>query len=118
MTPDYSSKRRIVSHGYRVREIDPRRQLAEVARRLDLFRSVVPSRRCLCCNDLLATVRKEDVADDLPPGVRERYDAFRRCPSCERVYWEGSHHRRMEGLIDDLLRVAPTRHLRASAHRT
>src|SRR5690242_4538900 len=32
-------KRRIVTHGYRVREADPRRQLAEVVRRLDLSRS-------------------------------------------------------------------------------
>jgi uncharacterized protein with PIN domain len=96
-------KRRIVSHGYFVREVDPRRQLAEVVRRLDLFRSIDPFRRCLCCNDLLEPVRKEDVAGDLPPRVRERHEAFRRCPSCRRVYWAGSHHRRMERLVSELL---------------
>lgn len=96
-------KRRIVSHGYFVREVDPRRQLAEVVRRLDLFRSVDPFRRCLRCNDLLETVRKEDVEGDLPPRVRERHEAFRRCPSCRRVYWAGSHHRRMERLVSELL---------------
>jgi hypothetical protein len=47
-----------VSHGYRIRESDPRRQLVEVVLRLDLFRSIVPFRRCLCCNDLLETVRE------------------------------------------------------------
>jgi len=96
-------KRRIVTHGYRVREADPRRQLVEVVRRLDLFRAFAPFRRCLRCNDLLETVRKEDVVADLPPRVRERHDAFRRCPSCRRVYWAGSHHRRMERLVSDLL---------------
>ena len=96
-------KRRIVTHGYRVREADPRRQLAEVFHRLDLFGSVAPFRRCLCCNALLETVRKEDVAGELPPRVRERHDAFRRCPSCRRVYWAGTHHQRMERLIADLL---------------
>lgn len=96
-------KRRIVSHGYRVRAVDPQRQLAEVVRRLDLFHSIVPFRRCLRCNELLETVRKEDVSDDLPPAVREHHDVFRRCPSCARVYWPGSHHRRMERLISDLL---------------
>src|SRR6266702_3425985 len=45
----------------------------------------------------------EDVARELPPGVRERHDAFRRCPSCGRVYWAGSHHQRMERLIAALL---------------
>ncbi len=95
-------KRRIVTHGYCVREVEPRRQLAEVVRRLDLFRSIVPFRRCLCCNDLLETVRKEDVAKDLPPRVRAHHDAFRRCRSCGRVYWAGSHYLRMERLISDI----------------
>ncbi len=96
-------KRRIVTHGHRIREVDPRRQLAEIVNRLDLHRSIVPFQRCLRCNDLLETIRKEDVAGDLPPRVQERHDAFRRCPSCGRVYWAGSHHRRMERLISDLL---------------
>lgn len=96
-------KRRIVTHGYYVREVDPRRQLAEVVRRLDLLGSARPFRRCLRCNDLLETVRKEDVAGELPPRVRERHGAFRRCPSCRRLYWAGSHHRRMERLVSELL---------------
>ena len=96
-------KRRSVTHGYRVRETDPRRQLVEVVHRLDLLRSIVPFRRCLCCNALLEVVRKEDVADALPPRVRERHAAFRRCPACRRVYWAGSHHRRMEALVAELL---------------
>jgi len=96
-------KRRIVTHGYRVRETDAPRQLAEVVHRLDLFRSILPFRRCLRCNDLLETVPKEDVACELPPRVRERHEAFRRCPSCRRVYWSGTHRRRMERLVSDLL---------------
>jgi hypothetical protein len=92
-------KRRIVAHGYWVRELDPRRQLAEVVQRLDLARSIAPLVRCLRCNSLLEAVRKEDVASALPPLARERHDAFRRCPSCGRLYWEGSHARRMKGLV-------------------
>jgi hypothetical protein len=44
----------------------------------------------------------------LPPRVRERHDAFRRCLSCGRVYWAGSHHLRMERLIAEVL-VQPER---------
>jgi uncharacterized protein with PIN domain len=95
-------KRRIVTHGYRVRETEPRRQLGEVVDRLDLLRSIVPFRRCLCCNALLESVGKEDVEDALPPRVREGHDTFRRCPGCGRVYWAGSHLRRMERLVGDL----------------
>ncbi len=96
-------KRRIVSHGYWVRAADPRRQLAEVVRRLDLSRAIAPFRRCLRCNEPLETVAKEVVEDELPPAVRRRHDAFRRCPSCRRVYWAGSHHRRMVELVSELL---------------
>ncbi|GEJ56530.1 Mut7-C RNAse domain-containing protein [Anaeromyxobacter diazotrophicus] len=100
-------KRRIVTHGHRVREVDPQRQLAEVAGRLDLARSAAPFSRCLCCNGRLAAVRKEEVAAELPPGVREQHEDFHRCASCGRVYWAGSHHRRMEQLVREILRGAP-----------
>ena len=95
-------KRRIVTHGHRVRESDPERQLHEVVRRLDLLRLVAPFRRCLCCNALLEAVRKDEIADALPPRVRERHEDFRRCPSCRRIYWAGSHRLRMERLIAGL----------------
>jgi uncharacterized protein len=105
-------KRRSVTRGYRVRETDPRRQLAEVVDRLDLLRAVAPFRRCLCCNALLEPVRKEDVADALPSRVREAHETFRRCPSCRRVYWSGSHYRRMERLVAELVaEVSGRRHL-------
>jgi Mut7-C RNAse domain/Mut7-C ubiquitin len=44
-----------------------------------------------------------DVADALPPRVREAHDVIRRCPSCRRLYWSGSHHRRMAQLVSDVL---------------
>jgi uncharacterized protein len=102
-------KRRIVTHGVHVRAADPARQLAEVVRRLDLVRSIEPFRRCLRCNTPVDPVRKEDVLAVLPPRVRERHDAFRRCPSCRRVYWAGSHHARMGRIISGLLEAAPAR---------
>ncbi len=97
-------KRRIVSHGYCVRAADPRRQLAEVVGRLDLFGAIAPFRRCLRCNEPLEAVPKEQVMDVLPPAVRRGHDTFRRCPSCKRVYWAGSHQRRMEALVSALVR--------------
>jgi uncharacterized protein len=102
-------KRRIVTHGYRVRALDAPGQLAEVVRRLDLFRAISPFRRCLRCNVLLETVRKDDVLDELPRRVRERHDAFRRCPTCRRVYWAGSHVARMGRLVAGVLERPPAR---------
>ena len=96
-------KRRAVTHGYCVRSADPRLQVGEVVRRLDLLRAVAPFRRCIPCNGLLSPVRVEEVADRVPARVRERHAAFWRCDSCGRVYWAGTHHARMERLIPELL---------------
>ena len=39
----------------------------------------------------------------LPPRVRERYERFSVCDGCERVFWEGSHWRRMRSVLYGLL---------------
>lgn len=93
-------KRSAVTHGYYVRETNPRRQLVEVMRRFDLAGSLEPFRRCLRCNALLVPAALEDVSDLVPERSREHYDDFRCCPGCHRVYWGGSHYRRMERLIE------------------
>lgn len=49
--------------------------------------------RCVLCNVLHQCVPKEEVADDVPPKAYARYDQYRRCPSCRRVFWRGGHTR-------------------------
>lgn len=98
--------RRTVTHGHWMRETDPRRQLAEVLRRFDLLRSIEPFRRCLRCNHPLVPVAKEAVAGRLPPRVAERHDEYRLCPSCERVYWRGTHCDRMERIVAEAVALA------------
>lgn len=72
-------KRSQVTHGYLVRETEPRRQLAEVLDRFDLWRAARPFSRCLRCNGELVAAAKEEVADRLPPKVRGRCREFSRC---------------------------------------
>jgi uncharacterized protein with PIN domain len=101
-------KRRAVTHGYLVRGDEVHAQAAEVVRRLDLVRSFAPFRRCVRCNAPLEPARKADVLDQLPSRVREVQQEFRRCPGCGRVYWPGSHHRRMQRTIESIMaRVRP-----------
>jgi uncharacterized protein len=96
-------KRREVSHGYCVRATDPRRQIVEVLRRFDLFRSVSPFSRCLRCNGVLQPVDREEVLERLPPKTRKYYDEFDLCPSCDRLYWKGSHYERLARLVQEVL---------------
>ncbi len=96
-------ERRAVTHGYRVRETRPRRQLAEVVERFDLGRSAAPFTRCLACNEPLVPVPKEAVRERLPPRTRREHDEFRLCRRCDRVLWRGSHYRRMRRLVEAVL---------------
>ena len=96
-------KRREITHGCYVRALHREQQLHEVFDRLDLARSARPFTRCLRCNALLRAVDKAAVIDRLPPGIQTKHDRFAACNGCNRVYWEGSHWRRMSGLVQALL---------------
>ncbi len=89
--------------GAYVRAIKPETQLREVADRFGLVAYARPFSRCLCCNLALAPVAKESVAARLPAMVAREQAAFFRCSGCERIYWPGSHYRRMEATLSRLL---------------
>jgi hypothetical protein len=95
-------KRREVTHGYWLRETDPRRQLREVVARFDLAGSMRPFSRCLRCNAPLRAAAKAEVEARLPPRTRACYEEFLRCDGCGGVYWSGPHHRRMAALVDEV----------------
>jgi uncharacterized protein with PIN domain len=96
-------KRRGITHGCYVRELRSDAQLREIFDRLDLAGSARPFTRCLSCNTRLHAVAKAEVAARLPSGVRERHERFAVCDGCGRVFWEGSHWRRMRERVDALL---------------
>lgn len=95
--------RRTITHGCYVRALQPERQLHEVFRRLDLRGSARPFTLCLSCNAPLRAVDKAQVADALPAQVRELHERFSTCEVCRRVFWEGSHWRRLRSIVDDVL---------------
>jgi len=92
-------KLRIVVFGRLVRSVHPKEQLREVIDRFGLAGQLHPFCRCLNCNTLLQPVAKEKIIDRLEPLTRKYYNSFQQCTSCHRIYWRGSHHRRM---ADDL----------------
>ena len=96
-------KRSEVTHGYCVRGTNPRRQLVEVLRRFDLFQAATPFTRCIRCNGSLRPVAKEAVSHRLQPKTRQYYNEFRICQACDRIYWKGSHYKRMRGFIQGVL---------------
>lgn len=60
--------------------------------------------RCMVCNSLLSDPLPRAEADALvPDGVRGIPGPVRQCPGCLRVYWHGSHTRRMRAAIERTL---------------
>ncbi len=99
-------KRSVVTHGYCLRQTNPRRQLSEVLRRFDLLGSMKPFQRCLRCNELLRPVSKEAVEGRLPPRTQRYYNEFSVCTGCSQVYWKGPHYQRMQRLISEAVAQA------------
>jgi uncharacterized protein with PIN domain len=96
-------KRRSVVHGRYVHALRPALQLVEVVDRLGLASGAAPFTLCLHCNAPLRDVDKAAVLDQLPASVRALHEQFRTCEVCHRVYWKGSHWRRMSAVLEALL---------------
>ena len=58
--------------------------------------------RCIMCNECLGPVSREEVREKVPPYVYENGMQLLRCPSCGRIYWEGSHYRRMKEKLEEI----------------
>jgi uncharacterized protein with PIN domain len=98
-------KHGIVTHGYWVRETDSRRQAAEIVARFDLARAVRSFTRCMACNGTLDPIAKQAVRENVPARVWARFDEFKNCPMCGRIYWQGSHYAHMLRSIAELTQV-------------
>ncbi|MDR5751925.1 MULTISPECIES: Mut7-C RNAse domain-containing protein [unclassified Caballeronia] len=101
-------KRRSVVHGCYVRALQADAQWREIAERLDLLPHVRAFRLCLMCNAPLRPAHSRDLDGRVPEGVRERHTRFVTCDVCRRVFWEGSHWKRMRERIASLAHASRT----------
>jgi uncharacterized protein with PIN domain len=81
-------------------------QLVQVLANFKLGDSVRPHSRCLNCNVDLKSIPKKTARNLVTPFVLERASSFAICPSCERVYWPGTHFQSMDAKIEGILRRA------------
>jgi uncharacterized protein with PIN domain len=101
-------KRSEVTHGYWIRENQPRDQVVEVVRRFDLRGQLDLFQRCSRCNATLEQVDKKAVMHRIPPKTREACDDFAQCPACGQLYWEGTHTQRLRAFFDAVVQRAHT----------
>jgi len=92
-------KRRGVEFGCYVRALHAQEQLRDVFARYGLAERARPFTVCLHCNAPLRSVPKAAVLERLPPAVRISQEAFSTCDCCGRVFWQGSHWKRMAAML-------------------
>ncbi len=105
LTRDQSLIKRIEEDRYLFIESNmPDEQLKQVIVHFNLaFNESKLFRRCLECNELCETVSKEQVKDKVFPYILKTQDSFQRCPSCGRIYWQGSHYEAMCEKLREIL---------------
>lgn len=104
LTRDLALSQRAAGHGVEavfVDAVDEVGQLAGLAMMFG-FGLVVDFSvsRCPKCNGSLESVSKEAVADEIPELTSTYYDEFWRCLGCGKVYWRGSHWKRIAKTLE------------------
>ena len=87
-----------------IRSDAPLAQLRDVADALALAPPAELFTRCLVCNAVLSPpLPADEAARVVPPAAVGLPGAVRCCPGCRRVYWAGSHARRMRAALERAL---------------
>jgi len=108
----YQEKRIILSRNTKLKHIDgfpdfvfinddqPDKQLSEVLKYFKIHISHDQLfTRCLTCNQKLIVGNHEDVKGKVPPYILGIHKEFSLCPQCKKVYWEGTHLKKMKEII-------------------
>ncbi len=90
--------------GYLVRSHKPKNQLLEIIEEFDLRTKINPLSLCMECNYPIERIDKELLHEKLHEKTLLFYNEFYQCTKCKRIYWEGSHYKRMNNYIKNLMR--------------
>jgi len=99
-------KRRVITSG-RLKAIlisgeEPEQQIRQVIEALELDCWLKPFMLCLECNQPLIERGKEEVKDRVPPYVFKTQSQYMECPTCNRIYWRGTHWQAMTRRLEKL----------------
>ncbi len=73
--------------------------------------SVPVVRYCSICGETLLELPREKLlkvmlVEPIPDRVLRSYNRFWYCPRCRKIYWPGSHHRKIRALYSSILHVS------------
>jgi len=58
--------------------------------------------RCLLCNIPIEKIRREEAEGKVPDFIYYQEKKFFQCPTCQRIYWQGSHIENMKKKVEEL----------------
>ncbi len=99
--------RNIVQWGMVIRNVYPVPQIAEVLKKLDLWNEIKPFSRCISCNGIIESVPSgsneyTQIKNRIPIKVQEWCMDFNYCTSCGKIYWKGSHYKKLLDRIGEI----------------
>jgi len=92
-----------VTHGIFLRPGTTPEQIRRIIDYLDIKNDIKPFSRCLVCNTRLKSVSKEKILNRIPPKTKEFRDEYVQCPSCDKIYWKGTHFVNMKKVVRQIL---------------
>jgi len=99
-------RRRLVTKGklksLLIASDQPQLQIRQLIDSLKLDYRFNPFSLCLECNQPLVERKKAELKQLVPPYVFKTQEQFRQCPSCQRIYWRGTHWRAMTRRLEGL----------------
>lgn len=101
LTRDKLLHERKTSNTFYLHSIEHLEQLRELNKAF-LIKNKMQKPRCILCNVILAEIDKKEIADQLPKKVLKYFDFFETCPKCGRIYWHGSHYKRMMHTVESI----------------
>ena len=81
---------------------NPFEQFQEIIRHFEIEKPKEFFTRCLICNTPLRRASAAEIVAAAPPDVRENQQKFDYCPHCKKLYWQGSHAKRMRQAIEEV----------------
>jgi len=99
-------RRRLVTDGKLnaifIEHDDPKIQLQQIVKTLNLNYHFRPFSLCLDCNQTLIPRSKDEVQSLVPSYVFKTQEQYMECPSCHRIYWQGTHWQAMVKELENL----------------
>jgi uncharacterized protein len=93
-----AAKNRLIISSTRIAD-----QFREVVTEFNLDITQFLFTRCSACNTPLVPVDKSEIIEQIPSYIARTQNQFSQCPTCNRIYWAGTHMELIQKKIQIML---------------